>query len=209
MYQKPVTSFIDGVPFSFIGTGDMIRLKRQADSIKNRIFGIKDLDYPATSNKDKTIPFKISKLRNAASKTCPTTEQKGWYQDLSSVVSPSKGAKVVGSAALFSGSEDVFFPVYVPGSKEFCASDGNSYLVTLTKACGIQKVGADKIGKGIATTPVIYKGSIYVGVGNKDEKDAFEGGTPNIYTKTLVDRDESDEDDEKKNYSIKSWREVF
>jgi type IV pilus assembly protein PilY1 len=208
MYQKPSISFIDGVPFNFIGTGDMIRLERQADSIKNRIFGVKDLDYPATGNIDKSIPYTISKLRNAASKTCPTSKQKGWYQDLSSVVSPSKGAKVVGSAASFSGSKDVYFPIYVPSGEEFCASEGNSHLVTLTKACGIQEVGADKIGKGIATTPVIYKGSIYIGIGNKDEKDASEGGAPNVYTKSLVDRDKASEGDEK-SYSIKSWRESF
>ncbi len=207
MYQKSVIDFIDSVPFNFIGTGDMIRLGRKVDSIKNRIFGIKDLDYPATGNIDKTTPFTISKLRNAASLTCPTAEQKGWYQDLSSVVSPSKGAKVVGSAALFSGSEDVYFPIYVPSNEEFCA-EGNSHLVTLTKACGIQEFAADKIGEGIATTPVIYKGSLYIGVGNRGERGDLEGGTPTIYTKSLVDRDK-DDDGDTKNYSIKSWREVF
>jgi len=211
MYHKPVNDFLSGTPYHFMGTGDMTRLQRRDSTIVNRIFAIKDADFPsaAKSSGDTSLPYTISSLKDASKKICPEPSQKGWYQNLSNVLSgSSQGAKVTGDAAIFPNNKNVYFTAYVPSSDLTCSVDGEASLVVLTKECGIQEVAADKLGKGIATTPVVYKGNLYIGVGNRGEKDAdFGGGAQNIYRKALISKEE--EGESKKNYSIESWREMF
>jgi len=207
MYHKPVVSFDGNTPQYFVGTGDMVRRDRIEGVINNRIFAFKDTDFPERSNTDGTIPFTMKDLADASS-SCATSDQKGWYQNLSSLLSPSIGAKVIGEAAMFSNSTDAYFSTYVPSSDESCSAEGSSYLVTLDKSCGTETVVETLIGKGVATTPVVYKGSIYIGIGNKDdETDASKDGVPNIFERSLIDRTGGDK--KKTNYSIKSWREIF
>ena len=210
LFHKPVNDFLSGTPYHFMGTGDMTRLQRRDSTIANRIFAIKDADYPssAKSSGDTSLPYTISSLKDASKRICPEPSQKGWYQNLSSILSgSSQGAKVTGDAAIYPDNKNVYFTAYVPSSELTCSVDGDSSLVVLTKECGIQEVAAEKLGKGIATTPVIYKGNLYIGVGNRSEKDEFKGGAKNIYRKALTAAEE--EEGGTKNYSIESWRERF
>ena len=207
MYHKPVVSFDGNTPQYFVGTGDMVRRDRLEGVINNRIFAFKDHDFPLHANADSTIPFTMSDLADAST-SCATSEQKGWYQNLSSLLSPSLGAKVIGEAAMFSNSTDVYFSTYVPSSDMSCSAEGSSYLLTMDKSCGTETVAEIKIGDGLATTPVVYKGSIYIGIGNKDEDtDASIEGVPNIFERSLIDRTGTGV--KTTFYSIKSWREIF
>ena len=160
--------------FNYFGTGDQAHVQRRDATIKNRIYGVKDLDFPdtdlATTGSSKTITssgiFKISGA-DASSSWCSSVDVPAWYADVLDVSSldtgPNDFIKVVGRA--LASSDDVYFTLYRPDDLA-CPIGGKSQVVKMIKSCaGGYSVIAT--GAGLSTAPVIdSEGNIYVGVGN-------------------------------------------
>ena len=209
LFHKPTNSFVDGTPFYFFGSGDMTRVQRRDGTILNRIFGISDKDFPKhqSVSSDSSLPYTISSLSNGALRRCPGASDKGWYQNLSDLLSGvTTGAKVTGSATVTNGDDNVYFTAYVPNSVEGCSIDGSSNLIFVSQDCGTQEVSAIDVGKGIATSPVIYKGNVYIGIGNRKEGDSTgAGGVDTIFRKSITDTSV----DDGSGYKIENWRQIY
>ena len=190
----------DGNLWMYYGTGNQQKLQRMSADIKNRIFGFKDVDFP----KFKAVSSStVAKLKNNTSTggICPTSADLGWYVDLDA------HEKVTGKLAL--SNETVFASRYIPNNKNIC-NPGSSKLTEHNFACGNTLRGT-KLGQGIATGAVIYKGKIYVGIsgsGTEDIKDE-KGNVIGQRKDNLIVFSPKKDSKGKGNVSYESWREVF
>ena len=157
--------------FNYFGTGDQAHIQRRDATIKNRIYGVKDADFPGTNlsltGSSKTISS--GGIFNLDSTACSSTNVPGWYSDVSKqtkLITDSSGdfTKVVGRALVSSG--DVYFTLYRPENKS-CPVNGTGEVIKMVDGCIGGAAVSISTGAGLATAPVIdSKGNIYVGVGN-------------------------------------------
>ena len=214
--------------FNYFGTGDQAHVQRKDATIKNRIYGVKDLDFPdtdlATTGSSKTITssgiFKISGA-DASSSWCSSVDVPGWYADVLDVSSLDTGVddfiKVVGRA--LAASDDVYFSLYRPDDLA-CPIGGKSQVVKMIKSCaGGYSVIAT--GAGLSTAPVMdSKGNIYVGVGNlatdgeldiEASESEERSGVDNILKigSSDISASPSSASSSTPGIRIKSWRELF
>jgi len=212
MYHKLTNSFIDGTPYHYTGTGDIIRLQRTDDTIDNRVFGIRDTDFPKHENTDGTISYTISSLEDGFTGSCPGEDKKGWYQDLSKILpSDRKWSKVTAEVAV--DAKYVYFSAYSPVKSDSCLVDGKSNLIKLEKKCGTLLADGSSVidlGVGIVGETTIYKGKSYTVVSNReDDAKAFEGGAKDIYKGEAEEGDGGSVAIPPSSISTESWRQVF
>jgi type IV pilus assembly protein PilY1 len=190
----------DGNLWMYYGTGNQQKLQRMSSSIKNRIYGFKDANFP----KFKAVSSStITSLKNNTSTggICPTSADLGWYVDLDA------HEKVTGKLAL--SNETVFASRYTPNNKNIC-NPGDSKLTEHDFACGNTLRGT-KLGKGISTGAVIYKGRVYIGIsgsGSEDIKDE-KGNVIGQRKDNLIVFTPKQGSKGKGSVSYESWREVF
>ena len=158
--------------YHFFGTGNQLDLQRMDNAIQNRVFGVKDKDFPATRNSDGAHPFTAgSALQDIAPgggvAQCPLPTQRGWYANLATVrVPPGSGStlgphqRVTGKAAVYNKS--ALFSLYQPQSANAC-NLGTGSLLELEYRCG-SALKATTLGAGIPTGAVVHKGKVYVGI---------------------------------------------
>ncbi len=212
MYHKLTNSFIDGKPYHYTGTGDIIRLQRTDDTIDNRVFGIKDADFPKHVNTDGTISYTVSSLADTSTVSCVGTAEKGWYQNLSTILpSDRKWSKITASAAV--DAKYVYFSAYSPTKSESCLVDGRSNIIKLDKKCGTVLEDGSSIvdlGIGIVGETTIYKGKSYTLVSNRrEDAGEFEGGTQEIYRGDAEEGVSEPPVSAPASISTESWRQVF
>jgi type IV pilus assembly protein PilY1 len=183
-----VTDGTSSYILNYFGTGDQTRIQRRISSINNRIFGIKDADFPANglaiSGTDRTVSSASINDLNATACTSDLTQD--WWSDIysKSTLATSKSTdwqKVIGRAALYKKS--VFFSAYRPEDKS-CPIFGTSQLIELALASSIKcdVVKTYSVGQGLITAPVIDgRGNIYIGVSNLPTSETVRGaGVDNI-----------------------------
>jgi sugar lactone lactonase YvrE len=165
--------------YHFFGTGNQLDLHRMDNAIQNRVFGVKDKDFPATRNSDGAHPFTAgSALQDIAPGSgvaqCPLPTQRGWYANLATVrVPPGSGPylgphqRVTGKAAIYNKS--ALFSLYQPQIANACDL-GTGRLLELEYRCG-SALQATTLGSGIPTGAVVHKGKVYLGISGS-------GGTP-------------------------------
>jgi type IV pilus assembly protein PilY1 len=190
----------DGNLWMYYGTGNQQKLQRMSADIKNRIYGLKDADFPKLKAVSSST---ITKLKNNTSTggICPTSADLGWYVDLDA------HEKVTGKLAL--SNESVFATRYTPNNKNIC-NPGDSKLTEHNFACGNTLRGI-KLGQGIATGAVIHKGKVYVGIsgsGTEDIKDE-KGNVIGQRKDNLIVFTPKKGSKGKGSVSYESWREVF
>ena len=138
----------------YYGTGNQQQLQKISPSIKNRLYGIKDVDFPNYQSNASTLT--VSQCRNvtSVSANCPTENEKGWYIDLKNNEKTTSKASV--------SNRTVYFSRYIPNDSNPCKA-GNAYLTSHDYRCGnvLQNIS---LGGGVATDAVIFKGKIYVGL---------------------------------------------
>ena len=209
--------------FQYFGTGDQAHIQTRYPSIKNRLFGVKDLDWPDTgltitgSNKTIASPG----MFNIDTTACDITNVPGWFTDVekqATLDDPPLGdgkdnMKVIGRAIV--ANKDVYFTIYRPEDKE-CPAYGSGETIKLKEGCG-GGVETIAIGAGLTTAPVMdNKGNIYVGVSNlatgetlegKGEEGDLEGfsGRDNILK---IGSSEVTSSASSPGIKIKSWREI-
>ena len=166
--------------FQYFGTGDQAHIQTRSSTIKNRLYGVKDIDWPDTgltlTGIDKTIAS--SDIVDINSAPCSLEDVPGWHSDVSTKATldelgdGSDNMKVIGRAIV--ANEDVFFTIYRPEDEE-CPAYGSGETIKLIKGCsgGVSTIA---IGAGLTTAPVLdNKGNIYVGVSNLADGETLEG----------------------------------
>ena len=157
--------------FNYFGTGDQSRIQRKDSTMNNRIFGIKDADFPSYGLALTGTGKNAASSQNIDGEECVTDITQNWYSNTYSkttlVPSPGKPTddwtKVIGRAGLY--DKKIFFSIYRPESLS-CPLTGTSQIIEINDGCGGIST-YDKV-QGLITAPVIdNQGNIYAGVSNR------------------------------------------
>ena len=214
-YNQVATTIVqdDGggnILFNYFGTGDLSRIQRRDPAINNRIFGIRDADFPNSGLAVSGIGKDASTSQNIDDAECISDIKQNWYANTDAVTTLAfrgtaigENTKVVGRAALYNKS--IFYSIYQPEAIG-CPVYGASQIIEIKDGCG--GVSQYDVGEGMITAPVADdRGNVYVGVGNLRRKSGRwlpigGDGTEN------VTRIGTGEDGSSEAPSWKSWREI-
>lgn len=209
--------------FQYFGTGDQAHIQTRYPSIANRLYGVKDLDWPDTAltitGSNKTVSS--TGILNIDGAACDVSDVPGWFTNVktkATLDNPPLGdgtdnMKVIGRAIV--ANKDVYFTVYRPEDKE-CPAYGSGETIKLKEGCG-GGVETIAIGAGLTTAPVMdKKGNIYVGVSNLATGETLEGKGDTSEMEGISGRDnilkigtsEMTGSAGTPGIKIKSWREI-
>jgi len=161
-FQVTPTIGSDKKLWSFYGTGNQQRLQDISPNIKNRIFGLKDKNFPLFAAANGLANTASSVLTNvSASGACPSANSMGWYLNLET------NEKITGKIGLF--NEVLYASRYLPKKGQIC-SPGIAALTEHDMSCGNQSRRTE-LGEGIATGAVIHNNVIYIGISGKGSGD--------------------------------------
>jgi hypothetical protein len=193
--------------FNYFGTGDQSRIQRKDSTINNRIFGIRDADFPSYGLTLTGAGKNAATSQNIDDAECVTDVTQNWYSNTYSkttlVPSPGKPiddwTKIIGRAGLY--DKKIYFSIYRPEARA-CPLTGSSQIIEISDGCG--GVSQYNVGEGLITAPVIdNRGNIYVGVSNLAEGTKIGGeGKGNV---TRIGRAEESSE---KGVDWKSWQEI-
>ena len=203
--------------FNYFGTGDQAHIQRRDATIRNRLYGLKDSDFPGTSlditGTSKTISSDEF-LDIGGSVLCSTTAVPAWWtdaQDKSTLPDGNIGLKVVGRALVT--SNDVYFTLYRPENLA-CPIGGSGQVIKMVNGCASPTVTI-ATGEGLSTAPVMdSSGNIYVGVSNlatageldmESTDDDDRSGVNNILK---IGASDIESLDAAAGVNIRSWREL-
>ena len=142
----------------YFGTGDTQKLQSQSSQVKNRVFGIKDKDFPNFANISSAGTYS-----NCSSSGCPNSSQIGWYVDL------DKAKKVTAKATV--DKDRVYFPIYEPSSSSTPCNIGTAFLYAYdTKCGGVMANFPINLGEGVAGEVVISGDNLYIGISGEANK---------------------------------------
>ena len=150
--------------WTFYGTGNQQKLQRISSNINNRLFGLKDVNFPTYQNVSTSTASSSLKNMSSTGVTCPTDSSLGWYTNMGA------NERITGKLALF--NEVVYASRYIPNKGQLC-SPGTAYLSEHSMSCGSQS-RKTKLGEGIATGAVVFNGVIYVGISGSGDEDIYD-----------------------------------
>jgi len=156
LFHKPEATIKDSKLWMYFGSGNIQKLQDQSSNIKNRLYGIKDKDFPNFVAINSAGTIANCKTGN----NCPTNSDLGWYIDL------DKSKKVTAEPTV--DKDLVYFPVYEPKSLSNACETGDAILYSANTTCG--KATQTKLGKGALTKVVIQDGNLVVGISGEVEK---------------------------------------
>ncbi|MDA8727205.1 PilC/PilY family type IV pilus protein [Candidatus Pelagibacter bacterium] len=157
IYTRPeVTINNDSNLWLYFGTGNTQKLQSQSSEVKNRLYGIKDVNFP---NFVKVNPGNVSMCKTAP--TCPGGVDLGWYVDL------KKSQKLTAEPTV--DKDRVYFPIYEPISTNNKCGIGNAILRAFDSKCGNSVLNVN-IGKGVLSKVVINNGNLYIGLSGEANK---------------------------------------
>jgi|ETNmetMinimDraft_16_1059900.scaffolds.fasta_scaffold03655_3 type IV pilus assembly protein PilY1 len=181
----------------YFGTGDTQKLQDNSSNILNRIYGIKDKDFP--NFKIINTAGTISQCKTAPN--CPSSTDLGWYINL------KNSQKLTASVTI--DNDLIHYPVYQPttssnsctqGDAIYCKADAEcGYKASLGKACV-------NLGKGVLSKIVVHKGKLYMGISGEAKtsgtgftsKDALITGTSSSTAKKAGGK-----------IQLEGWREIY
>ena len=139
----------------YFGTGDVQKIQDQSSSILNRLYGIKDKDFPEF----KTITSRgtVSQCKNMTSGggACASSADLGWYIDL------PKSQKLTAMPTVKKNA--VYFPIYEPSISTNVCTTGTAILRALNSKCGTSLLNVS-IGSGVLSKVVTAGEKIIVGI---------------------------------------------
>ena len=149
LYQSPEATFnSDGNLWLYFGTGNTQKLQEQSNSVQNRLYGIKDTDFPRFNQINKnTIAY-------CTNSSCPTAHQ-GWYVNL------TKSRKLTAEPTI--DRDRVYFPIYEPTTGSNACKTGKAILTGYDSLCG-KSVLTVEIGTGVLSKVIVRKDRLYVGI---------------------------------------------
>ena len=145
------------------------KLKEESAQIQNRLFGIKDKNFPNFVNVST-----VGKVSNCTNSDCPVPSDKlGWYVDL------QNKQKLTAEPTVH--KDRVFFPIYEPFPGKAC-STGKAILTAYDTLCGKSLLNIE-LGSGVLSKVVIQGDNLYVGIAGQ-AKDNISGftSTDNLIT---------------------------
>lgn len=148
---------VDGNLWLYFGTGDLQKIQNQSIGTQNRLYGIKDINFPNFVNLNSTGTIEECKKTNPPGEICPSDIDLGWYVDL------EKYQKVTAQPTLSGNNETVYFPIYEPSTGTRICEPGNAILNATTSKCGAG-VFSEIVGKGVLTKVTTTGNSIAVGI---------------------------------------------
>jgi len=192
--------------FNYFGTGNLSRIQGRDSTINNRIFGIRDIDFPSYGLTLTGTAKNAATSQNIDDADCVTDITQNWYSNTYSKTTlvPSPGnptkdwTKIIGRAGLYNKS--IFFSIYRPEDLA-CPRKGTSQIIEISDGCG--GVSQYNVGEGLITAPVIDKrGNIYLGVSNLPKESNIGGDGRDNITRIGTTVESSEGRD------WKSWRQI-
>ena len=158
MYTRPeVTINNDSNLWLYFGTGNTQKLQEQSNQVQNRLYGIKDVNFP---NFVKVNPTgNVSMCRT--SPTCPTGTDLGWYVNL------QKAQKLTAEPTV--DKDRVYFPIYEPSPANNKCGIGSAILTAYDTKCGNSVLNVN-LGKGVLSKVVIQDDNLYIGLAGEANK---------------------------------------
>ena len=155
----------------YFGTGNTQHLQEQSAQIQNRVYGIKDTDFPNFAQVNPSID--ISKCKT--SPTCPGNADKGWYVDLDNKKKLSAEPTV--------DKNRVYFPIYAPALGVKKCEQGDAILTAYDTKCGNSLLNIN-MGKGVLSKVVVQGDNLYIGIAGTPNENIGDGftSTGNIIT---------------------------
>ena len=158
IYTRPeVTINNDNNLWLYFGTGNTQKLHEQSNKIKNRLYGIKDTDFPQYSNI--STPGDISKCKT--SPNCPQSNDLGWYIDLQNYQKLTAEPTV--------DKDRVYFPIYEPTTGANACNTGKAILRAFDTKCGNSLLNVN-MGTGVLSKVVKQGDNLYLGISGEANK---------------------------------------
>jgi uncharacterized protein YegL len=152
--------------YLMFGTGNLLDASRISDSISNRLFAVRDKDFPAVTNADGAYPLDSSlKLKDLSQGggQCSTSYDRGWYLNLNGY-KDSAGAdignnwRVLNTPLVY--QQKIYLEIYQPNQGNPCAA-GTTRLILIDLLCGNMMVSSTVIN-GAADQIFFYNGNLYL-----------------------------------------------
>jgi type IV pilus assembly protein PilY1 len=158
IYTRPeVTINNDNNLWLYFGTGNTQKLQSQSSQVKNRLYGIKDKNFP---NFVKVNPTgNVSMCKTAP--TCPGGSDLGWYVDL------QKAQKLTAEPTV--DKDRVYFPIYEPSPANNKCGIGSAILMAFDTKCGNSVLNVN-MGKGVLSKVVKQGDNLYIGLAGEANK---------------------------------------
>ena len=152
IYTRPsATINNDDNLWLYFGTGNTQKLQEQSSQIQNRLYGIKDKDFP---NFAQVSPAgDISKCKT--SPTCPGSSDLGWYVNLPNFQKLTAEPTV--------DKDRVYFPIYEPTTGNNACKTGKAILTGYDSKCGNSVLNV-VVGTGVLSKVVVQGDNLYVGI---------------------------------------------
>ena len=158
IYTRPeVTINNDNNLWLYFGTGNTQKLHEQTNKIKNRLYGIKDTDFPQYSNI--STPGDISNCKTTPN--CPQSNDIGWYIDLQNYQKLTAEPTV--------DKDRVYFPIYEPTTGANACNTGKAILRAFDTKCGNSLLNVN-MGTGVLSKVVKQGDNLYLGISGEANK---------------------------------------
>ena len=151
IYKKAQATINDGDLWLYFGTGNTQKLQEQSTNVKNRLYGIKDKNFPIFS----TINSSGTVVQCKTAPTCPGGSDLGWYVDL------ANKQKLTAEPTIF--KDTVYFPIYQPTSGGTGCNTGTALLTAYNSKCGNSVLNVN-VGTGVLSKVVVQKDNLYIGI---------------------------------------------
>jgi type IV pilus assembly protein PilY1 len=167
VYKTPSVTIINDNLWLYFGTGNTQKLEEKSSQIQNRIYGIKDKDFPNFVNRGVGT---VSQCKT--SPTCPGSADLGWYVNL------KNSQKLTSESTL--DKNRVYFPLYEPSTSNICGT-GNAILTAYDTKCGNSLLNVN-LGTGVLSKVVVQGDNLYVGIAGEAKNVAGFTSTDNLIT---------------------------
>jgi len=138
----------------YFGTGDSEKLQDQISGTENRLYGIKDINFPNFVSLGS--PGTISNCKNTTTiSSCPTSSDLGWYVNL------PNAQKLTAQPTIKNSS--VYFPVYEPTTGAYICNTGKAILKATGTTCGDSLLSAT-LGTGVLSKVATSGTKVIVGI---------------------------------------------
>jgi type IV pilus assembly protein PilY1 len=138
----------------YFGTGDTQKLQDQTSGTQNRLYGIKDKDFPNFISLGSSGT--VLNCKNTTTQTsCPTSGDLGWYIDLPNYQKLTAQPTVINTS--------VYFPIYEPTTGTNICNTGKAILKVTGTTCGDSLLSAS-LGTGVLSKVTTSGSKIILGI---------------------------------------------
>jgi type IV pilus assembly protein PilY1 len=138
----------------YFGTGDTQKLQDQISGTQNRLYGIKDKDFPNFISLGSAGT--VLNCKNTTTQTsCPTSGDLGWYVDLPNYQKLTAQPTVINTS--------VYYPIYEPTTGTNICNTGKAILKATGTTCGDSLLSAS-LGTGVLSKVTTSGTKIIIGI---------------------------------------------